>query len=66
MQTFEENECIKEVMELFTGILSKMYEEKETGIEKKYPDADTYLDSIREQLDIPVAETPESLRQEKE
>jgi hypothetical protein len=47
MQTFEENDSIKEVMELFTGILSKMYEEKETGIEKKYPDAETYLDTIR-------------------
>lgn len=26
MQTFEENESTKEVMELFTGILAKMYE----------------------------------------
>jgi hypothetical protein len=59
MQTFEENESTKEVMELFTGILAKMYEQKETGLDKKYPDAENYLDSIREQLDIPVAETPE-------
>jgi hypothetical protein len=41
-----------------------MYEQKETSHDKKFPDADTYMDSIRKDLGVGVSISPEELKQE--
>ena len=45
---------MKEVLETFTHVLSQEYERIETSDTKKYPSAETFLDTMKAEMGIPI------------
>jgi hypothetical protein len=65
MAVFSNRDSVKELLELWTSILSQQYERIETSDNKKYPPSENFMDLFKQDMGIEVEmRSPEQIKDE--